>query len=395
MKARIKKMIYGLYDAYIYRLTDKRLSRQWMDNCRRNGIDPSAKAEGEDEYVAFWQKAFGDKKPDVYSYRLFSHYMGQVTHIIPEVLGATLLERYLNPVRYRDFYGDKNAYQMYFADDHAMPRTLMARISGGGILTYSEAECKFVQIVKDADIRRLSAADVAGMLEGYDKVCVKPSVDTCSGVGVTLMRREAGRFVSSDGDVMDGKWLLAFGSDFVVQEVLTQHPYLARFNPSSVNTLRICVYRSVVDGKCRATGALIRIGAGGSFLDNAHAGGRFVGIDIASGRLQQTTLDQYGIRLDTWNGVDFSKSGFLIPHWEKIRRFTERMAERNIHSRLLAFDICLDSEENPRVVEINTSAFSWWLFLYTGQDVFGGETPQVIEYCLERRRTERRHVRVL
>lgn len=251
-----------------------------------------------------------------------------------------------------------------------------------------------MQLVKGTDIRQLSAAGVAEMLKGCDKVCVKPSVDTCSGVGVTLFCRDAGRFVSSDGDVMDGKWLLAFGSDFVVQEVLTQHPYLAQFNPSSVNTLRIGVYRSVVDGKCRATGAVIRVGAGGSFLDNAHAGGRFAGIDIATGRLQQGTLDQYGIRQDTWNGIDFSKGDFQIPHWEKILRFAERMAERNIHSRLLAFDICLDSAGNPRLVEANTGGFSWWFFLYTGQDVFGGETAQVIEYCLERRSTERRHVRV-
>lgn len=35
---------------------------------------------------------------------------------------------------------------------------------------------------------------------------------------------------------------------------------------------------------------------------------------------------------------------------------------------------------------MNVGGFSWWLFLYTGQDVFTGETVKVIDYCLEKRK---------
>lgn len=132
MKSKLKKIFFKLYDSYVYKLTDKRLSSQWINNCVKNGIDANAVAPKEAEYLAFWKKAFQGHNPDVYSYRLFSHYMGQVTYIIPEVLGVTLLEKFLNPIRYRDFYSDKNAYQMYLSQPNAIPKTLMAREYGGG-----------------------------------------------------------------------------------------------------------------------------------------------------------------------------------------------------------------------------------------------------------------------
>lgn len=64
--------------------------------------------------------------------------MGNVPHIIPEILGNSLLEKQLNPIRYRDFYSDKNVYPMYFLDSQVIPQTLMARIVGGQIVRYNE-----------------------------------------------------------------------------------------------------------------------------------------------------------------------------------------------------------------------------------------------------------------
>lgn len=86
---------------------------------------------GEENYLSFWRMSFRGKKVDVYSYRLFHLYMGNVPHIIPEILGNSLLEKQLNPSRYRDFYSDKNVYSMYFPDSEVIPQTLMARIVGG------------------------------------------------------------------------------------------------------------------------------------------------------------------------------------------------------------------------------------------------------------------------
>ena len=395
MKDKIKSFLYDIYCSHIYHCSDSMLSRVFVENCKKNHINPFQKVEGEEKYIEFWRKAFGKRKVDVYSYRLFSHYMGCVPYIIPEVIGYTLLEKHLNPLRYRDFYSDKNAYSMYFPIPGVMPKTLMCRVCGGAILTYNEEKKQSKMVFPKEMISTLSSETISQVMEGYDKICVKPAVDTCSGVGVNLFQRKGKKFVSGDGVCLDGIYLKNLGDDWVVQEVIAQHPYMSQFNESSINTLRICVYRSVLDEQPKVTGALMRIGANGAFVDNAHAGGRFAGVDVKTGKLHHTTLDQYGTKENVWNGVDYSKADYQIPHWEEIKKLAVRIADCNIHCRLLAFDLCLDSAGNPRVIELNVGMFSWWLFLFIAQDVFAGKTQAVIDYCLEKEKQFHPHLRLM
>ncbi len=70
-----------------------------------------------------------------------------------------------------------------------------------------------------------------------------------------------------------------------------------------------------MDEQPRVTAVVMRVGAEGAFVDNAHAGGRFVGIDVQTGALYHTSLDQYGTRQNVWNNVDYSKNDFQIPCW--------------------------------------------------------------------------------
>lgn len=163
--------------------------------------------------------------------------------------------------------------------------------------------------------------------------------------------------------------------------MLQQHPYINQFCETSVNTIRISTYRSVKDEEVIVNGALMRIGASGSFVDNAHAGGRFVGINVSDGSLQKTTLDQYGTKMDVWNEVNFKTSNFTIPHWNKIIDFAKKVALRNKHMRLLALDICLCKDGTPKLVEVNVGGFSYWLYMYCGQDIFDGRVQEVIDYC--------------
>ena len=90
---------------------------------------------------------------------------------------------------------------------------------------------------------------------GIDKVVLKPTIDSCSGQGVLLFSKQNNCFISNNGDVLSGEFLKSYNDDFVLQETIVQHPDLAKFNPSSVNTLRICTYRSVQTEEINVTGA--------------------------------------------------------------------------------------------------------------------------------------------
>ena len=324
--------------------------------------------DGEDTYLKLWSQLTARVEP--YSYRLFSHYMGKVPHIIPDYIGTEILSYYLNPRRYSDFYEDKNTYSSYVLLEHALPKTYLKRIGGGKILHEDSVE----------GIEIISSPTLCLQNLGVEMFILKPTVDTCSGKGVLMFKKQNERYVSSKGILFSDEFLNEYGDDYVIQEVIEQHPDLAKFNPTSVNTLRICTYRSVNDETVTVTGALIRIGKSGEVVDNAHAGGCFVGIDLESGNLLHYACDQYGNKYETWNGVSFSEN-HIIPHWNKVKEFAEKIASYNKHSRLLALDLTVDKLGIPRVIEINIDGFAYWVFQFCGQDVFNGEVQSVIDYC--------------
>lgn len=216
----------------------------------------------------------------------------------------------------------------------------------------------------------------------YTRLILKPSTDSCSGVGVMLFERKGKEWIcDNEGVKLTEDFLLNYRDNFVLQEAIEQHSYISQFCPTSVNTFRIAVYRSVRDESINVLGTIMRIGKNGSVCDNAHAGGMFIGIDKVSGALNKYVCDQYGNKQNIWNGIDFSKNNFAIPSWDKIIEFSKYIGSVNHHCRLLALDVALDNDGNPRLIEYNCDGFSYWLFMFTGQKPLGEFTDEIIEYC--------------
>ena len=57
------------------------------------------------------------------------------------------------------------------------------------------------------------------------------------------------------------------------------------------------------------------------------------------------------------------------------------MSRKIIHHRLFAFDISVTTEGRPILIEYNLDAFSYWLFMFTGQKPLGEYTDEIIEFC--------------
>ncbi len=382
------KLIINLYDKFQSRQFARSDYSWWKQNCMRNGINPNEPQAGEEEYLALWRKVTPRVEP--YTYRFFSHRIGCVPYIVPETIGHLFLERYLNPLRHRSYYADKNAYGLYL-NPSSFPKILVSRINGSRLLN---GDFRPIPDFPE-QITNISSSDIARVLQPHNKVCIKPAIDSNSGRGVIIFSRDTdGVFRDCSQTELNGDFLNRYGTNFNIQELFIQHPYLAQFNDTSVNTMRICAYRSVVDERIIVSGALIRIGAKGAFVDNAHAGGHFVGIDVENGRLQKTTFDQYGTSHIEWNGIDFSKTDFVIPEWHKIVTFAKELASRNIHMRLHSMDISLDCSGNPKMIEMNYDGFAYWLFMMCGQNVFAGETEKVIEYCKRQKQHTIAHLRI-
>lgn len=164
---------------------------------------------------------------------------------------------------------------------------------------------------------------------------------------------------------------------------MDQNDYISQFNPTSVNTLRLTVYRSVMTNECVVPSAIMRIGGKGCITDNAHMGGGYVAI-IPDGTLGKKVLNQFGQYVTTFNDVDFRQGLYKIPNYDKVKKFAEEVGKHVLHHRLLALDIMLDKKGNPRLIEFNTGqsgSYCMWLFQFAGMPPFGEYTDEILDYC--------------
>lgn len=140
-------------------------------------------------------------------------------------------------------------------------------------------------------------------------------------------------------------------SPFLVQEFLSQHKELNKFNGETVNTLRIVSTRW--NEETHILAGMIRISAKkDQVVDNASAGGTFVGIDIENG-----TLREYGYFYDqtktTHHPVSNIKyEGFKIPYWKETIELIKTLHPIIFGFAAIGWDIAI-TPDGPVIVEIN------------------------------------------
>ena len=138
----------------------------------------------------------------------------------------------------------------------------------------------------------------------------------------------------------------------ICEECIIQHPDIAAFNPSSVNTIRV---QTLVDnGKCHHLYAGFRMGRG-KLVDNFHAGGIIASIDVKTGITCMDAIDLEGIHYPVHPVSQLPTLGFQIPYWDKVLEMTESAALRLKNVGLVGWDIAITAN-GPCLVEGNSEA---------------------------------------
>lgn len=300
-------------------------------------------------------------------FRFFSRFIGSRPNIVPESLCHNQIEPVLNPVAYRAYYEDKNVYDRLFPGAW-LPATLLRNMGG----RWTDADYTPVES-DDGLLYRLCAP--------CQRIVVKPSVESGSGRGVRLyMRNDDGLYRQpGDPEVLTCALLTRlYGCDFIVQEALSQSAFMAGFCASSVNTLRVTTYRSVVSEKPVILSIVLRIGSEGSCIDNFHGGGTIVGVHL-DGRIGEKAYNEHGHPSRVCHASEGSP--LRLPQIEAVSKFALQVARRIDHHRLLTLDIALDREERPRLIEFNVSSYSVPMVQMTSGPAFGSYTDEIIDYC--------------
>lgn len=141
----------------------------------------------------------------------------------------------------------------------------------------------------------------------------------------------------------------------IVEQLISQHYSLEKFNESSVNTLRI-VTLLCADGKPRVMAGVLRIGRAGKTADNFHHYGIAATIDIDTGIVNSPGIDRefrrYIIHPDSGEQI----IGFRIPSWEKAVQLVKDAAMQVPSVRYVGWDVAVDVAGQVLLIEGNYGA---------------------------------------
>jgi len=185
------------------------------------------------------------------------------------------------------------------------------------------------------------------------KYICKPTVGLQGDMIVAITKKNRKIQLSDDNITFGDLISNSVRQPFILQEFLKQHEELNKINAETVNTLRIISTRWNEETNILA--AMIRIGVNkGQIVDNAHAGGTFVAINISDGR-----LDKYGYFYNKPRTISHPVSGvvydgYQIPYWQETIELIKNLHPIIFGFATIGWDIAI-TEEGPVIVEINRS----------------------------------------
>ncbi len=219
-----------------------------------------------------------------------------------------------------------------------------------------------IQIVNELSKTRISAV-------------LKVTVDTSSGRGVRLLDLKDGVDQTSKEsiEVLFEK----MGNNLVLQESIRQHPQISRIYPHSINTLRVISYQ--INDEIFIAPITLRIGQGGNKVDNAHAGGMFVGVKD-NGKLCAEAFTEYQKRYRNHPDTGVVFDGYQLPFIDEIKRAAVELHMRIPMFQFVSWDMSVSDDNKIVLVEANLCTQSvWFPQMAHGKSLFGDHTAAFLK----------------
>lgn len=175
-------------------------------------------------------------------------------------------------------------------------------------------------------------------------VVAKPTND-CAGRGVELLKGHTSADWNNHFD-----HIIAAGRPYIVEQLITQHTQMARWNISSVNTIR--VNTMIRNGKVDFITANIRVGRVGAFVDNCAQGGLCANIDPTNGVIITTACGHDEHRFSEHPDSHMPFVGNQVPLWQQLLKTVAEMALMLPKLRYCSWDFAL-TDKGWVLVEAN------------------------------------------
>lgn len=271
---------------------------------------------------------------------------------IPPSYMFPTISRCLNPIKYINALSYKGLYPILFEGyDQAKP--------------VIQCENSFLL---DFNNRIISIDNAVDLLTSINNpVIIKASTETSGGKNIRIIENL---------DKQDLKKILTtYGKDYVIQEIVTGSQALKALNPYNLSTMRIMTL--ALNGNITVHPSMLRIGGKSSIVDNLSSGGSCVGIREDGTLFPHSYAYSGNISYES-NGIQFD--GFKIPHFNEIKDFAISMHSRIPMCGFAGWDITLDENNKPTLIEVNLNWPSSSPQICCGIPAFDNRTEEVIDY---------------
>lgn len=144
-------------------------------------------------------------------------------------------------------------------------------------------------------------------------------------------------------------------NNIILEEVIKQHPKLAQFNVSSINTIRVVTLINRFS-ETEIMAAVIRLGREGIITDNFHSNGIAAQIDIETGIVCSKGIDRNFQKYVLHPDSKVSIVGFVIPQWNLIKETAIKLSKVIPEVRYVGWDITVNDKNQVVCIEGNYSA---------------------------------------
>lgn len=293
----------------------------------------------------------------------------KLKYYIPDSFFYAFVDEYFTNPQRSTAIDDKNLYDLYFADVKR-PATLARKVN---------------DVFMDENYNPITVDKFRHICYDAQEVVVKSAIGSYGGHGVMFWNAWQDSFEQLLDYVGQKNCKYFNGSNeyrqYVIQEVIKQHPALAAINGSSINTVRIItLYRN---GVCKPLSSVLRIGVNGSRVDNCSSGGIVCGIDV-SGCLKNVAYDaQANAYYKHPQGARFA--GIEVPGYGKCLELAKKLACRLYGvSRLISWDFAIGEDAEPVLIEMNISFGEIDFHQLCNGPILGGDTDDILKEIFEK-----------
>ena len=340
-------------------------ARKMIKEVLRNGNVPKLELHEIKEAKSFY-KSKGYKLKNTYWHRFYKHASGEFhKDYLPLDIFRPIMEPNLNRKTYWPALVDKNLISNLFKGFN-QPETVVSNING-------------FYYVNDTIVTEAIAVQIFD--KNKTQFIIKPTVESGQGKMVKKFTLDNGKTSIDKLEIID--LFKLYQKDFIVQKVVEQSTALNALNATTLNTLRLISYLDK-NGVVNVLAAYLRIGKPGSDTDNISIGG------MACAVSKDGALHSKGFIHRNAGGktnLNEAPSGILlkdyqIPNYASVTQMVKEMHPILPMFKIISWDIGIDKNDEPILIEYNTFYQNIDLQMFTGP-FFGEFTDEIFTLGLK------------